>query len=55
MTFKSADELRQALLEEFKDYIDQGLLTLPAPGREITLAPRSVDRPMGWTGYSHDK
>jgi hypothetical protein len=29
----SSDELRQALLEEFKDYIDQGLLELPAPER----------------------
>jgi hypothetical protein len=28
---KSADELRQLLLEEFKDLVDQGLLALPAP------------------------
>jgi len=30
---KSSEELRQALLEEFKDLIDQGLLALPAPER----------------------
>ena len=28
---KSSDELRQLLAAEFKDYIDQGLLQLPAP------------------------
>ena len=28
---KSSDELRQLLAAEFKDYIDQGLLSLPAP------------------------
>jgi AcrR family transcriptional regulator len=28
---KSSDELRQLLAAEFKDYIDQGLLALPAP------------------------
>ncbi len=30
---KSSEELRQALLEEFKDLVDQGLLALPAPER----------------------
>jgi hemoglobin-like flavoprotein len=32
---KSSEEIRQQLLEEFKDLIDQGLLQLPAPGRRI--------------------
>jgi hypothetical protein len=31
---KSSDEIRQALLLEFKDLIDQGLLALPAPGHD---------------------
>jgi hypothetical protein len=29
---KPSDEIRQQLLEEFKDLVDQGLLQLPAPG-----------------------
>jgi hypothetical protein len=32
---KSSDELRQLLLEGFKDYIDQGLLQLPAPNPKL--------------------
>jgi hypothetical protein len=32
---KSAEELRQALLEEFKDLVDQGLLALPTPDRKM--------------------
>jgi hypothetical protein len=32
---KSADELRQLLLTEFKDLVDQGLLQLPAPERRM--------------------
>ena len=31
---QSSDEIRQALLVELKDLIDQGLLTLPAPDRK---------------------
>jgi AcrR family transcriptional regulator len=30
---RSSEEIRQQLLEEFKDLIDQGLLQLPVPGR----------------------
>ena len=32
---KSAEELRQLLALEFKDLIDQGVLKLPAPMKEI--------------------
>jgi len=32
---KSSDELREALLVEFKDLVDQGLLALPGPGRKM--------------------
>jgi hypothetical protein len=31
---RSSEEIRQQLLEEFKDLVDQGLLALPAPGRD---------------------
>jgi hypothetical protein len=31
VTFKSSDELRKLLELEFKDYIEQGMLQLPAP------------------------
>jgi hypothetical protein len=37
---KSSDELRQALLLEFKDLVDQGLLQLPAPGKMKEINPR---------------
>jgi hypothetical protein len=30
---KSAEEIRQELLTEFQDLVDQGLLMLPAPRR----------------------
>lgn len=32
---ESSEEIRQQLLEEFKDLVDQGLLQLPAPVRKI--------------------
>jgi hypothetical protein len=31
---KSSEEIRQALLKEFQDMVDQGLLKLPAPRNE---------------------
>jgi len=34
-TLKSSEELRQDLLSEFKDLVDQGLLALPSPQRKM--------------------
>ena len=35
VTFKSSDELRKLLELEFKDYIEQGMLQLPAPEMKV--------------------
>jgi hypothetical protein len=44
-SLKSSDELRQALLVEFKDLVDQGLLQLPPPDDHemIEINPKAND------------